>query len=60
MAGYGEDIGDVAADRMGLENDGPRPRLYRNMEGDGFEDVTREVGTVACASCDGREFRGPR
>ena len=44
VAGYGEDIGDVAADRMGLENDGPRPRLYRNMEGDGFEDVTREVG----------------
>ena len=44
VAGYGEDIGDVAADRMGLENEGPRPRLYRNMRGDGFEDVTREMG----------------
>ena len=44
VAGYGEDIVDVAADRMGLENDGPRPRLYRNKEGAGFEDVTREVG----------------
>ena len=44
VAGYGEDIGEVAADRMGLENDGTRPRLYRNMRGDGFEDVTRETG----------------
>ena len=44
VAGYGEDIVDVAADRMGLENDGPRPRLYRNKGGAGFEDVTREVG----------------
>lgn len=44
VAGYGEDIGDVAADRMGLENDGARPRLYRNMGGGGFEDVTREMG----------------
>ena len=44
VAGYGEDIGDVAADRMGLENSGPRARLYRNRDGDGFEDVTHEVG----------------
>ncbi len=44
VAGYGENIGDVAKDRIGLENDGPRPRLYRNMEGNGFQDVTREMG----------------
>jgi len=44
VAGYGEDIIVVAKDRMGLENDGPRPRLYRNMQGEGFEDVTRETG----------------
>ena len=44
VAGYGEDIGDVAKDRMGLENDGSRPRLYRNMQGAGFEDVTHEMG----------------
>ena len=44
VAGYGEDIGDAAKDRMGLENDGARPRLYRNLQGDGFEDVTREMG----------------
>lgn len=43
-AGYGEDIGDVSRDRMGLENDGARPRLYRNLQGNGFEDVTREMG----------------
>ncbi len=44
VAGYGEDIEDVAKDRVGLENDGPRLRLYRNMQGDGFEDVTRKMG----------------
>ena len=44
VAGYGEDIGDVAKDRIGLENEGPRPRLYRNMEGTGFQEVTREMG----------------
>ena len=44
VAGYGEDIGDVAADYLGLENDGARPRLYRNDGAGGFTDVTREVG----------------
>ena len=44
VAGYGEDISDVAMDRMGLENDGARPRLYRNAQGEGFEDVTHEMG----------------
>ena len=44
VAGYGEDIGDAAKDRVGLENDGARPRLYRNLQGNGFEDVTREMG----------------
>lgn len=44
VAGYGEDIEDVAADYMGVKNDGTRPRLYRNLGGVGFEDVTRESG----------------
>ena len=44
VAGYGEDIEDVAADYLGLENDGARPRLYRNLGGEGLEDVTRETG----------------
>ena len=44
VAGYGEDIEDVAADYMDLKNDGTTPRLYRNLGGIGFEDVTRENG----------------
>ena len=44
VAGYGEDIEDVAADYMDLKNDGTMPRLYRNLGGVGFEDVTRENG----------------
>ena len=44
VAGYGEDIGDVAKDRMGLESEGSRPRLYRNVQGTGFKDVTHEIG----------------
>ena len=43
-AGYGEDIEDVAADYMGFENDGARPRLYRNTGGTGFEDATHKAG----------------
>ena len=44
VAGYGEDIGDVAADYMGMQNDGARPRLYRNDGMGGFEDVTQDTG----------------
>ena len=44
VAGYGEDIAEVAADRMGIENNGPRPRLYRNLGRGRFEDVTQETG----------------
>ena len=44
VAGYGEDIEDVAADYLGLETGGAMPRLYRNSSGRKFDDVTREVG----------------
>ena len=44
VAGYGEDIGDVAADYMGMQNDGERPRLYRNDGVGGFKDVTQDTG----------------
>ena len=44
VAGYGSDIGDVAADYLGLPNDGARPRLYKNDGAGGFIDVTRELG----------------
>jgi len=38
------DVGDVAADYLGLPSDGERPRLYHN-NGDGtFTDVTRQMG----------------
>ena len=55
-AGYGEDIEDVAADLMGLENDGPYPRLYRNLGGQGFEDVTQETGLMRVHLAMGANF----
>ena len=44
VAGYGYEIGDVAADYLGLPNGGARPRLYRNDGPGGFVEVTREAG----------------
>ena len=44
VAGYGTEIEDVAADYLGLENDGVRMRLYKNDGTGGFIDVTRETG----------------
>lgn len=44
VAGYGYRIADVAADYLGLPNDGERMRLYRNDGAGGFDDVTRETG----------------
>ena len=44
VAGYGSKIENVAADYLGLSNNGERMRLYRNDGGGGFTDVTRETG----------------
>ena len=55
-AGYGEDIEDVAADLLGLTRDGPHPRLYRNVGGQGFEDVTRETGLMRVHLAMGADF----
>jgi hypothetical protein len=44
VAGYGTDIGQVAADYMGLNNSGTRPKLYKNHLEHGFVDVTQSVG----------------
>ena len=44
VAGYGPRTGDVAADYLGLPNDGARMRLYMNDGAGGFVDVTRETG----------------
>ncbi len=55
-AGYGEDIEDVAADLLGPTRDGPHPRLYRNVGGQGFEDVTRETGLMRVHLAMGADF----
>ena len=44
VTGYGADVADIAADYLGLPNDGTHPRLYRNDGAGGFEDVTRQAG----------------
>ena len=44
VAGYGFRIEDVAADYLGMPNDGERMRLYKNDGAGGFVDVTRETG----------------
>jgi hypothetical protein len=44
VTGYGFEIADAAADYLGLPNDGSRMRLYRNLGGQAFEDVTKKAG----------------
>lgn len=44
VAGYSATLADIAADYLGLPASGVRPRLYRNLKGQGFEDVTDAVG----------------
>ena len=46
VAGYGFDIRDVAADRLGLDSDGSRPALYRGECGRGFSEVAAEAGVA--------------
>ena len=55
-AGYGEDIEDVAADLLSPTRDGPYPRLYRNVGGQGFEDVTQETGLMRVHLAMGADF----
>lgn len=45
VSGYGiRNVGDVAADYLGLPNGGERPRLYRNNRDGTFTNVTTEAG----------------
>ena len=44
VAGYGTRIADVAADYLGIPNEGAKPRLYRNDGFGNFTDVTKETG----------------
>lgn len=42
VSGYGiNNVGDIAADYLGLQNPAERVRLYRNRQDGTFEDVTR-------------------
>ncbi len=44
VAGYHiRDVGDVAADYLGLPGQGEKSRLYRNLGNGRFEDVSRQV-----------------
>ena len=56
VAGYGNDIGAVAADYLGLPNRGARPRLYRNDGAGGFIDVTQEAGLARVHMAMGANF----
>jgi hypothetical protein len=45
VAGYRiRDVGDVAADYLGIPTDAERPRLYHNNHDGTFSDVTRSTG----------------
>ena len=45
VCGYrGVNVGDVAADYLGLEHRAERPRLYRNLGNGKFEDATKRAG----------------
>ncbi len=44
VAGYSATLSDIAAHYLGRTAGGVRPRLYRNLAGRGFEDVTAAVG----------------
>ena len=57
VGGYrGADVGDVAADYLGLPHHAERPRLYQNR-GDGtFEDVTKRAGLYRMLLAMGANF----
>lgn len=45
VGGYhGENVGDIAADYLGLPHHAERPRLYHNHHDGTFADVTRQAG----------------
>ncbi len=57
VAGYKiRNVGDVAADYLGLPHSGERARLYRNHRDGTFEDVSRETGTFRLLHAMGSNF----
>jgi hypothetical protein len=57
VCGYrGMNVGDVAADYLGLEHSAERPRLYRNLGNGKFEDATKRVGLYRMLLAMGSNF----
>lgn len=57
VCGYrGQNVGDVAADYLGLPHEAERPRLYRNNRDGTFSDVTREAGLYKMLLAMGSNF----
>ena len=56
VAALDDDVGDVAADYLGLRSRGPVPRLYRNDGRGRFEDVTEEAGLARFRMAMGANF----
>jgi tetratricopeptide (TPR) repeat protein len=44
VCNFGDSLSDVVRSHLGRPTSGERPRLYRNLQGQAFQDVTREVG----------------
>lgn len=53
---YDRTLGDVVLGIMGQQHHRHTNRLFRNREGQGFEDVTKSVGLAACFSTMGSNF----
>ncbi len=57
VSGYGiRNVGDVAADYLGLPSEGERMRLFRNQHDGTFRDVTKEVGLFKVVHAMGWNF----
>jgi hypothetical protein len=56
IAGFDRSLNNVVQSHLGLPNEGTSCRLYRNLEGKGFEDVTQAVGLDKVMSVMGSNF----
>ena len=57
VCGYrGANVGELAADYLGLPHEAERPRLYRNLRNGRFEDVTKAAGLYRMLLAMGSNF----
>jgi hypothetical protein len=56
ICGYERNLGPVVLSQLGLPNDGAMGRLYRNLGGTRFEDVTKAVGLNVSTAPMGSNF----